>query len=59
MNRKDFPLSVDGDFGLAPFHSTGSWPEIEITGIPNSHPSDTSASSSTWESDWIDLGGEG
>jgi len=59
MNLNEFPLFPDSEFGLGPFYSTGSWLEIDLSGTPNSHSSDTGGASPTWESDWIDLGGEG
>ncbi len=59
MMTNDLPLFGDGEFGSLPFHLTGSWPEIDLSAIPSSYSSDPGTASSTWESEWIDLGGEG
>jgi hypothetical protein len=59
MEVNDFPLFADGEFGFSAFHSIGSWPEIDLFGTPSSHFSDSGATSPNWESDWIDIGGEG
>jgi hypothetical protein len=59
MNTNEFPPFANGEFGLAPYHSTGSWPEIDLSVLPTNMPSDNCSGTPTWESDWIDLGGEG
>jgi len=59
MDLNDFPLFADGEFGFLPFHSIGSWPEFDLFGPSSNHFSDTGANLPNWESDWIDLGGEG
>ncbi len=55
QNRCPPPTNNDG-FGIS---SPGSWPDIDLSGpaIPGSSEVDTGPLN--WESDWIDLGGEG
>jgi hypothetical protein len=57
MDRKLFPFG-SGDFAFEHFPSTGSWPEIDLSATP-SIPGQESDTGPSWESDWIDLGGEG
>lgn len=57
MDRKLFPFG-SGDFAFEHFPSTGSWPEIDLSATP-SMPGQESDTGPSWESDWIDLGGEG
>ena len=57
MDRKHLPLG-SSDFGFEHFSSTGSWPEIELSAAP-SMPGSEESGPLNWESEWIDLGGEG
>jgi len=59
MDLNDFPFFAEGEIGFSPFQSIGSWPEFDLFGTPSSHSSDTWGIPPNWESDWIDIGGEG
>lgn len=59
MEQNRIPYFVDGEFGFAPFPSAGSWPDIDLSGPLSCHGSEGDASPPNWDSDWIDLGGEG
>jgi hypothetical protein len=58
MDRKYSPLG-SGDFGFELFSTTGSWPEIDLSATPSMPGSESDAGPFNWESEWIDLGGEG
>lgn len=62
MNQNRFPYFADGEFGFSPFPSASSSPDIDISGPPSSHGAEGDIilpNGAHWDSDWIDLGGEG
>jgi len=56
QNRCPPPTNNDG-FGFS--SSPGSWPDIDLSGTASSGSSEADTGPLNWESDWIDLGGEG
>ena len=59
MERNHCPISPIGEpgFGFSP--STGSSPDIDLSGASGLNSSEADSGPLHWESDWIDLGGEG
>jgi hypothetical protein len=59
MEQNHCPPSGNGEpgFGFSP--STGSWPDIDLSGTPGLSGLESDPGGCNWESDWIDLGGEG
>jgi len=59
MDRNHCPISPNGEPGFGFSSSTGSSPDIDLSGAPGAYGPDVDAAMGNWESDWIDLGGEG
>jgi len=59
MERNHCPISPNGEpgFGFSP--STGSSPDIDLSATSGLSNSEVDSGPLNWESDWIDLGGEG
>jgi len=59
MERNHCPISPNGEprFGFST--STGSSPDIDLSGAPGVGSSEADSGCLNWESDWIDIGGEG
>jgi hypothetical protein len=59
MDRNHRIISPNGESGFGFSSSTGSSPDVDLSGAPGVGGSDVDAAMGNWESDWIDLGGEG
>ena len=57
QNRCAPPTNNDLGFGFP--SSPGSWPDIDLSGAAGPSSSEVDPGTLNWESDWIDLGGEG
>jgi hypothetical protein len=59
MERNHCPIPSNGESGFGFPASTGSSPEIDLSGTPGLGGSEADSGCLNWESDWIDIGGEG
>jgi hypothetical protein len=59
MEQNHCPSPGNGEPGFGFSLSTGSWLDIDLSGGTGFTGSETDPGSCNWESDWIDLGGEG
>jgi hypothetical protein len=59
MERNHCPISPNGEPGFGFSSSTGSSPDIDLSAAPGLSSAESDGGQLNWESDWIDLGGEG
>ena len=59
MERNHCPTSPSGESGSGFFSLPGSSPDVDSSSAPSVSNSEVDCGPLNWESDWIDIGGEG